>query len=473
MKINFLFSFLGLSFLISCSKPIQWISTTETQPWVKEKSPSYSSLANEPTLTIDTDCYLQTLDGFGACFNELGWISLEYLEKATRDNIFTELFSADTGANFTICRMPVGANDFSRGWYSYNETEGDFEMLNFSIENDHITLIPFIKEALKKNPGLRLWASPWSPPSWMKSNKHYACAVPWEGLSPEYRNDLPADRQGREGSNMFIMEDQYLKSYALYFSKFIEEYKKQGIHIEMVMPQNEFNSCQIFPSCTWTAGGLSIFTGKYLGPALEKQNTKIMFGTMERPDSRLVDTALNDPDASKYITGVGFQWAGKESIADIHMRYPGLTLYQTEQECGDGKNDWKHCLYSWSLMKHYLNNGANAYMYWNISLIKGGFSRWGWQQNSLITIDTLNRTYRYNHEYYLLKHFSHFIKPGARMLKTNGRSEEILAFKNPDGSIIVVFYSESEAEWIIQIDNQAIRCNAKSGSFNSILMHRQ
>src|SRR4030042_108058 len=226
-------------------------------------------------------------------------------------------------------------NDFSLDWYSYNEIECDFEMKNFTIANDIKTLVPFINEAQQDAPNLKIWASPWSPPSWMKWNKHYACAFPREGLDKKYQNNLPAN--------------------------------KQGIQISMIMPQNEFNSCQIFPSCTWTASGLATFIGKYLGPEMEKQKVEIMFGTMERPSEALVDTILNDTFAAKFIKGIGFQWAGKDAIRGLHKRYPDLKLYQTEQECGDGKNDWKYCRYAWTLMKHYISNGASAYMYWNIS----------------------------------------------------------------------------------------------------------
>ena len=127
-----------------------------------------------------------------------------------------------------------------------------------------------------------------------------------------------------------------------------------------------------------------------------------MFGTMERPNAALVDTLLNDPESSKYIRGVGFQWAGKGAIASIHQRYPALKLYQTEQECGDGKNTWDAALYAWQLMQHYLNNGTSAYLYWNISLEDGGISRWGWAQNSLVVVDADRKSYRYTPEYYIM-----------------------------------------------------------------------
>ena len=121
-----------------------------------------------------------------------------------------------------------------------------------------------------------------------------------------------------------------------------------------------------------------------------------------------------------------------------------MKLYQSEQECGDGKNDWEYCKYAWSLMKYYLNNGANAYMYWNLSLLKGGVSRWGWTQNSLITVDTLDKTFHYNNEYYLMKHVSHFVDPGAKLLQFRGNSVICLRSKIPDKSIVIILQNDKD-----------------------------
>jgi glucosylceramidase len=455
---------------ISCSQNFEWVSTSESQSWVTEKGVKLSLINAEYDVLIDTSLTLQTIEGFGACFNELGWTALNRLSEEDRASVFEEFFKPGAGAGFTICRMPVGANDFSRDWYSYDETEGDFEMKNFSIENDLETLVPFIQEALKKNPDLKIWASPWSPPAWMKWNKHYACRIPWEGLDPKFDNHLPADRQGKEGTDMFIQEDAYFRAYALYFSKFIQAYRKQGIDVSMIMPQNEFNSCQIFPSCTWTVAGLARFIGDYLGPAMEEEGVDIMFGTMERPTVAFLDTILNHPQAGGFIKGAGFQWAGKEAIAGVHEKYPALKLYQTEQECGDGKNDWEYCLYAWSLMKHYFKQGVSAYMYWNIALDEGGYSRWGWQQNSLITIDTLSNSFHYNPEYYLMKHLSHFVKPGARMLQTKGAYQDALAFQNPDRSVVLVLFSEKGKQYRIKLGEQMLVPQLKKGSFNTFVI---
>ena len=197
-----------------------------------------------------------------------------------------------------------------------------------------------------------------------------------------------------------------------------------------------------------------------------------MFGTMERPNVALVDTVLNDPLAGKYIKGIGFQWAGKNAIAGAHKKYPDMRLYQSEQECGDGKNDWAYCCYAWTLMKHYISNGANAYMYWNLSLDKDGFSRWGWRQNSLVSIDLQKETFTYNYEYYLLKHVSHFVMPGARLLKTNGTFTSLLAFVNPDSSIVLIARNDdkSDKKINIKIGSKEINPFLKADSFNTFVV---
>ncbi len=461
-----------LPFLAFGQKSIEWVTTTEKQPWFPQQRLSSATPQTNADVVVMTDTNLQVIEGFGGCFNELGWTSLGALKQTDKYNILKELFAPNVGANFTICRMPVGANDFSLDWYSYNETAGDFKMKNFSISNDMKTLVPFVKAALEQNPSLRLWASPWSPPAWMKWNKHYACAATSAKMDKKFQNGLGIDRQGKEGTNMFIQEKAYFKAYALYFSKFIKAYREQGINISTIMPQNEFNSCQIFPSCTWTASGLATFIGSYLGPAMDKLKVEMMFGTMERPNEALVDTILQDPLAAPFIKGVGFQWAGKGAIAGIHQRYPNLRLYQSEQECGDGKNDWKYCCYTWELMKHYISNGANSYLYWNISLPEGGFSRWGWQQNSLVTVDPLTKTYKYNHEYYLLKHLSHYVKPGARVLKTEGTFNNLLAFKNSDSTIVLVAQNETalEKSVVFGVGPDQVKVTLPANSFNTLVV---
>ena len=459
---------------VSCEnkREITWVVSTPEMSWQAQNAGNAKWGGGNAETVIDLNNTLQTIEGFGTCFNELGWTSLSMLPDEDRLSVMKELFTPGYGANFTICRMPVGANDFSRNWYSYNETDGDFDMKNFSVSNDYETLIPFIKEAQKYNPSLRVWASPWSPPAWMKYNKHYACAVSGENVAEKHRNDLTPDRQGAEGMNMFIQEDKYFKAYSLYFRMFVEAYRKEGIDISMVMPQNEFNSCQNFPSCTWTAAGINKFVGEYLGPEMKSIGVELMFGTMERGNTSLTDTLLKDRLSSQYIQGVGFQWAGKDAIGKVHTDYPDMKIYQTEQECGNGKNDWNYCCYAWSLMKHYLSNGTNVYTYWNTSLEEGGVSRWGWSQNSLVTVDPKTKTYKYNYEYYLLKHFSHYVLPGAKRLNVTGEADDILAFKNEDNSIVIVAHNSKKEDAVrqIKIGEEILSITLKPESFNTVVV---
>jgi glucosylceramidase len=449
----------------------EWVATTQTAPW-QTKGQATIAPASGSKWDVEAllDQPLQTIEGFGACFNELGWTSLSALDSKDKEAILRELFAPGVGANFTVCRMPVGANDFSLDWYSYDEVPGDFALEHFSISRDLETLVPFIKGALQYQPDLKLWASPWSPPTWMKYNKHYA-AKPSEPDMPP--NGLRPDQVAKEGTDQFIQEDRYLSAYAAYFARFIQDYAKQDIRIGVVMPQNEFNSAQPFPSCCWTAQGLARFI-TFLGPEMQKLNVDVFFGTMERPNETLFELSLRDPKAGKYVKGAGFQWAGKRAIPFIHHRYPDLTLYQTEQECGDGKNDWRYCRYAWTLMKHYLGNGASVYDYWNISLKQGGISRWGWAQNSLVAVDTEAKTFRYNFEYYLIKHLSHFVRPGAKRLDIQGWTgyDNLLAFANPDQSVVIMMQNElcQELPVRVKVGEKMIGANLEADSFNTFVV---
>ena len=269
---------------------------------------------------------------------------------------------------------------------------------------------------------------------------------------------------------MFILKPEYLKAYALYFSKFIKAYRKAGIDIFGVMPQNEFNSAQIFPSCCWTAQGLASFVGSYLGPEMKKLGVDVMFGTMERANYLLVDTILQDSDAKKYVKAVGFQWAGKDAVKDVRKHYPEMKLMQTEQECGDGQNNWNGMLHSWDLLKHYMDNGISIYNYWNISLEEGGISRWGWRQNSLVVVNPESRTFRFTYEYYLMKHISHFVLPGAVYRPVEGSAKEILAFENPDGSTVLL-YMEKEGKdktVTVKLKGTSFRFFTKANCLNTI-----
>jgi glucosylceramidase len=144
------------------------------------------------------------------------------------------------------------------------------------------------------------------------------------------------------------------------------------------------------------------------------------------------------------------QWAGKNALPAIHEEFPKLAIYQSEQECGDGSNSWSYTGYCWQLMKHYLRSGASAYLYWNISVDHGGMSTWGWAQNGLVSVDDAGG-FRYNHDFYLLKHMSHFVDVGAKRLQTTGTCDDALGFVNPDGSLVFLLRNESQRAQTVAI----------------------
>jgi glucosylceramidase len=464
-KLNKVILFLPL-ILLGCkeSKKIKSITTTNETRWVINENLQTEEIENtkENIIEIDTSKKAQVVDGFGGCFNELGWEALSVLPSPVKDSIIKTLFDTESGCKFNICRMPIGANDYSVDWYSHNESPSDYEMKNFTIERDMLRLIPYIKQAQRYNPNLSIWASPWCPPSWMKTNNHYACAA-------AEVNNLKPEKSGKEMVTQFIMEPKVLSSYALYFSKFVDAYKKENINISAVHVQNEPNSCQNFPSCVWRPEDLAIFIGDYLAPAMENK-TEIWLGTIERPNPERVDTILKHPKAGQSIKGVGFQWGGKGAISYVKKTYPQLKLMQSETECGNGSNDWAAAEYTFDLLKHYFENGANSYMYWNMILDESGKSQWGWKQNSMISIDIKNKKAVYNPEFYLMKHFSSCINPGARVI--NLPDPNSLAFLNPNGEIILIIMNKelNEVKQNIKINNKFYSLTVPGKSINTFII---
>jgi glucosylceramidase len=449
---------------------ITWISTTKSAPWRSITGAAFQPLDANPfnrDLEVKVDSPLQSIAGFGGAFTEKGWEALAALSAPKRDAALAALFSQQ-GAAFNLCRTPIGANDISRKWYSYDETPDDFALADFSVDNDRDTLIPYIRAAMAQQPDLKIWASPWSPPTWMKTGKHYAQAPAWPGQAD---TGIKPEQYGKEGTDSFIQEDRYFDAYARYFRRYVEEYGKAGIPISMVMPQNEFNSAQPFPSCCWTPEGLARFI-PFLGKEMGQVGVDIFFGTLERPNADLLSKVLADPKAAPYIKGVGVQWAGKGALAEIKRRHPDLTLWGSEQECGVGTNDWHYARYSWGLIKQYFLNGAGAWHYWNMVMPTGGLSGWGWPQNSLITVDTKSGNFHFNHEYYLMRHLSAFIRKGAARVPTDSflGYENQLAFRNPDGSIVIVIQNEmADPQMVrIKIGEKQLNLALPADSFNTI-----
>jgi glucosylceramidase len=270
---------------------------------------------------------------------------------------------------------------------------------------------------------------------------------------------------------MFIQEPRYFDAYARYFGRFIDAYRAEGIQVGMVMLQNEFNSAQNFPSCTWTPEGLARFL-RHLGPEMKKRDVEVFFGTLERGDPKLFEAVMSDKEAASFIKGLGVQWAGKNALQTVRREFSALSIYLSEQECGDGTNSWSYTSYCWQLMKHYFRGGVSAYMYWNISTEQGGMSTWGWRQNSLVSVDTTAKTFRYNHDYYLLKHLTHFVDVGARLLEMSGTCDDALAFLNPNGTVVLMVRNElSHAQMLqVQVGDRAFAIELPPDSVGTLAM---
>lgn len=223
-------------------KEIQWRYSTPEAVWQTGTPISAKGKANLRLNGIE----YQKMFGFGGCFNEQGYEALKTLPENKQDSLLKELFAADAEAcKLNFCRMPIGANDYAMDWYSLDETPGDYALQHFSIDRDKERLIPYIQKAKTYAPDLKLFASPWSPPTWMKNPPVYN----WGKL---------------------IWEPKNLQAYADYFVRFVKEYQHEGITIDQIHVQNEPVANQKFPSCMWTGAELKEFIRDYLGPMFKK-----------------------------------------------------------------------------------------------------------------------------------------------------------------------------------------------------------
>ena len=453
---------------LACAQNVWWISSTGKNLWctneaLRLKSAGSSAAFDAEILPGEKH---QTIDGWGGCFNELGWDALQVLNPEDREAVLKALFDPKEGLKFTICRMPIGANDYARNWYSLDDSAGDFEMKYFSIARDETLLIPYIKEAMKYQPSLKVWASPWSPPTWMKTNRHYA-------NKRGDHNDLKPEDEVLSG-DQFIQDGRYLSAYALYLLKFVKAYQADGINVYAVHFQNEPYTLNQWPNCSWTPSAMRGFLAKYLGPTFRKElpKTELWLGTWNNDVMANFDTVLSSPEAMQYIAGVGIQWEGKNIVNELHRKYPRVKLAQTESECGNGDFAWKDAEHLFDLMRVYLNGGVSIYTYWNMILADKGTSSWGWNQNALIQIDKASRKATYTPEYYAFKHFSSVVAPGSVNVKTVGGFGDIVAFVKADGEVVVVTCNHDNAAKSVnvKIRNSYFSATLQPKSFNTFIV---
>ena len=381
----------------------------------------------------------QTHLGFGGAFTEAAAVTLEKLGPANRELLLEAYFDPENGLGYTLCRTHINSCDFSLGNYANVEKAGDTALDSFSLEREKKSLLPMIHAAaaLTQN-GLLLFASPWSPPAWMKTNGEMNHGG---RLKPEYR-----------------------AAWAEYFVRYIREMEKEGIPIWGITVQNEPAAVQKWDSCIYSAEEESDFVRDHLGPALERAGfgrVKIIIWDHNR--DLLVhraSVAYNDPEAAKFIWGAGFHWYGPDKFDNVrllHDAWPDKHLLFTEgcQEGGPHTGEWALGeRYARSIIKD-LNRWTDGWVDWNLLLDEtGGPNHVGNLCSAPILADTKNDRLLFQSSYYYIGHFSRFIRPGARRVLCASTDEvvEATAYRNIDGSVAAVVFNPGEEAKEVRLD---------------------
>ena len=418
------------------------------------KAGTWTEVTSTATVTVNDSSASQTWEGFGGAFNEKGWSFLT--TKALQDQAIQLLFGTD-GCRFAWGRIPIGASDYGIDRYTDDEVASgstDTSMASFSITRDKDKLIPYIKAAQAVKSDIRFWASPWTPPTWMK-------ATPYLSGNPTNAFD---------GGTM-KSDDATLKAYAQYLVKWVQAFQDQGIKAEIVSPQNEPNYQQNYPSCHWETATFVKFVGTYLGPALTAASltTKVMEGTLSNTsgDSDIGSKVLQDSTAKGYIGAIGVQWgmAAASQISTLKGLAGGIPIWLSETQCGGtmgstapAPNDQAYGVATWGYIRDAIKNGLTAYNAWNMVLDKGGLgidNTRKWPQNALLVADSGSITQ--TPAFYVFRHFSQFADPGAKVVATSGG--DAIAFKNPDGSLVAVMYNSGSANssYVVSIGGKKLQ----------------
>ncbi|WP_256259934.1 glycoside hydrolase family 30 protein [Winogradskyella luteola] len=421
-------------------------------------------------IKINPNKKFQTITGFGGAFTESSAYLLNKLSKKNRDTIMRAYFT-ENGANYSLCRTHMNSCDFSLSQYSYAPTE-DKALKDFSVKEDMDDLIPMIKEANRiSKDGFKLFASPWTAPPWMKDNKE------WVGgkLLPEH-----------------------YPTWALFFSKYIDAYKEQGIELWGFTVENEpHGNGNNWESMHFSPEEMTDFVQNHLGPKLEADGhgDKIILGYDQNRAGlkEWVDVMYATEASSKYYDGTAIHWYEStydffpEALQYAHHKAPDKYLIETEgcvdsevpkwkddawywkKEATDWGWDWaseedKHLHPKYAPVNRYardiigcLNNWVDGWVDWNMVLDRQGGPNWfkNWCVAPVIVHPDADEVY-FTPLYYTMAHFSKYIRPGAEVLGVENTDEDLMvtACKNPDGSIVVVIFNEGK-----EVKNYALSLN--------------
>lgn len=420
-------------------------------------------------LTINPEEKFQTITGFGGSFTEASASLLNRLSKSNRKKVLDAYFSKE-GADYSLTRTHMASCDFSMSNYTYAKVENDMLLEHFTIEDDKGDLIPMILEAkaISKD-GFKIISSPWSCPPWMKDNKQYVGGK----LLPMY-NDV----------------------FALYFSKYLSAYKKEGIDIWGVTVINEpHGNGNNWESTHFSPEEMTLFVQNHLGPKLEKDgwgDVKIFGYDQNRAGlPEWVDAMYKNESTSKYFDGTAIHWYEStydffpDALQYAHKKAPDKYLIETEgcidaevphwqddawywkKEATDWGWDWasekdKHLHPKYAPVNRYatdiigcLNNWVDGWIDWNMVLDRQGGPNWfkNWCIAPVIVDPERDEVY-FTPLYYVMSHFSKFIRPGAVKIgcEINDSELKTTAVQNPDGSIVVVVFNPTDNPQTLEID---------------------
>ncbi len=436
------------------------ISLTDTLTFKDLRQP----LETQVCVFVDPSKTDQTFLGIGGAITDASAETFARMPKEKQQEILTAYFDTQKGIGYSLARTNIHSCDFSSGSYTYI-TEGDKELRSFSVAHDKQFRIPLIKQAIARAGGkLLMFASPWSPPAFMKDN-----------------NDM---------SHGGKLKPEFYQAWANYYTRFIKAYQNEGIPIWGITIQNEPMATQRWESCIYTAEEERDFLKRYLGPTMIREglgDKKIIAWDHNRDLLyQRASTILTDPQAARYVWGIGFHWyepwSGGAPMFDnvklVHEAFPAKNLIFTEgcKEAFDIQkvNDWRLGeLYGRSMINDF-NNGTVGWTDWNILLDETGGPN---HVNNLCFAplhgDTRTGRLIYTNAFYYIGHFSKFIRPGARRIVSSPSRSGLLstAFINPDGKVSVVVMNQGDQQmtYYLWIEGRAAEVNSLPRSIQTLV----
>ena len=399
-----------------------------------------NSAVQNPSITINENDSRQVITGFGFMLNQGSAEVISKLPENEQDNLLKELYGSENGINNSIIRISIGASDLSSSVYSYNEVDGDTLMSNFSLDGpDKTYLIPLLKKILQLNPNIKILATPWSAPTWMKTNKD------WIGGQ---------------------LDSKYYDAYARYFVKYLEEMEKEGISIWGITPQNEPLNDHNEPSMFMEANQQIDFINNHLGKAIKNAgyDTKIIAYDHNCDELQYPIKVLNE---SNYVDGAAFHLydpganiAGMSEVRNATNK----NIYFTEQfTSSNGSFDGDFGWHTENIVIGALRNWSKTVIEWNLATNEnfGPFTNGGCKECQGAFTIANNNTLTRNVSYYIIGQVSKFVQPNATILNTNNDILNV-AFKNPNGERVLLVYNiSSDADRFISVN-----WNNKSFEYN-------